>query len=108
METGTCARLVNDAFEIFEKNSQMTTIVLATMGPVYLTGEAFKAFGRERTRGMVVRLINEPQVTDKAVIFERGMHDTFKRLTALNKRVIFVIDNPELGFGPSSCVEKNI
>jgi hypothetical protein len=50
-------------------------------------------------------LTNNPEITDHAAIYAAGMSATLKRLIAKSKRVIFVLDIPELGFDPKACVD---
>jgi peptidoglycan/LPS O-acetylase OafA/YrhL len=41
--------------------------------------------------------------SDNSVIFQKSMRVTFQKLLRANKRVIYVIDIPELGFSPETC-----
>ena len=77
------------------------------MGPVYLTGEAFKGKDPARVKGNGVVLITNPELKDKWLIYEIGMRNTLEKLTSLNKKVVFVIDVPELGFSPRFCHVNN-
>ena len=52
-------------------------------------------------------MITNPKLKDKWLIYEIGMRNTLERLTSLNKKVVFVIDVPELGFGPRFCHINN-
>jgi peptidoglycan/LPS O-acetylase OafA/YrhL len=100
---GTCVKEINKALDCFEKSSQMQTIVLASMGPVYLTGEAFKEMGIDRVIGLGVTLVTNKEIADRWRIYELGMRNTFTRLSSYNKQIVFVLDVPELGFEPQKC-----
>lgn len=103
-----CRRFVNSALELFENSDSMNTLILASMGPVYLTGKAFKGQGEARVTGLGLTLAGAPQLADRWEVFRTGMRDTLARLSAKNKKIIFVLDNPELGFDPNSCIDTQI
>ena len=101
---GNCRNSMNSSLSEFEKNKEMTGIILASMGPVYLTGEAFKGMDGLRVEGLGVTLSTHPEITDRWEIYTRGLRYTLERLTAQNKKILFVFDIPELGFDPRVCV----
>jgi hypothetical protein len=41
-------------------------------------------------------LLDRPEITDRSYIFEQGVREVINLLLSHNKRVIFVIDNPEI------------
>lgn len=102
---GACAKSMNAALEYFEKSSQMTGIILASMGPAYLSGEAFNGMDVARVTGDGVRLISRPDVTDRWDVYAHGMRSTLSRLSKANKKILFVLDVPELGFDPHACID---
>ena len=102
---GACAKSMNSALEYFEKNQRMQGIILSSMGPIYLSGEAFNNTGTERVRGDGVNLINHLEITNRWDVYAIGMRSTLTRLTEANKKILFVIDVPELGFDPQTCFD---
>jgi hypothetical protein len=67
---------------------------------LYLTGKGYgEAFDR------ILTLTNRPEISDFHEIFKIGMKDTIDKLLAKHKKVIFILDNPELGFNPQSCID---
>lgn len=103
---GVCRARVNASIELFERSETLNTIILGSMGPVYLTGETFMGMDKDRVTGLTVTISNHPEMTDRWKIYETGMRETLDRLLAKNKKVIFVMDVPELGFQPSTCVDS--
>lgn len=101
---GDCARAMNQALDTFEKSKHLRMIILASMGPVYLTNESFRNSDPERTEGQEVILETDRALKDRWTIFETGMRNTLRRLTHTGKAVLFVIDVPELGITHRSCV----
>lgn len=101
---GECVRLMNAALEEFARDPKWRTLVLSTMGPVYIDGTPFRGKDPARVRGLGVVLTHDPSVLSRAVVFERGMRETLARLSTLpGKRVVFVIDVPELGLEEREC-----
>ena len=52
----------------------------------------------------VFKLINNPNLKDKKQVWEIAMRKTLDSAIENNKEVVFVIDNPSLGFDPKSCI----
>jgi peptidoglycan/LPS O-acetylase OafA/YrhL len=96
---------MDKAFALAERTASIHTVILASMGTVYFTNTTFNGYGATRVQGQVVQLVNRPDVTDSWKMLDIAMRDTFKRLLASGKQVIFVLDVPELGFRPQSCVD---
>lgn len=74
-------------------------------GAIYLSGEGFKYPSDARTVGLGVKLLSHPEVTDRWEVYSYGLRNTLIRLSAANKKILFVIDTPELGFDPKSCFD---
>ncbi len=78
-------------------------MILSSMGPVYLTGEAFRGKDLARVRGMQITFDLAPNVEDRWELYELAMRNTLTRLSKSGKKIIFVIDVPELGVDPLFC-----
>jgi peptidoglycan/LPS O-acetylase OafA/YrhL len=100
---GICSAAMNKALKHFEEDSRLNTIILSSMGPVYLTGETFKGMDPARVTGLVVTLDTDKRIKDRWQVYETGMRNTLRKLVATKKHVIFVIDVPELGVEPINC-----
>ena len=103
---GSCINAMNAAFDKAENDPNIRAVILTGMGPVYLSGETFHDPDISRVTGQRVILKNRPDITDPWEVYRLGMIETLTRLNNLNKVVIFVIDVPELGFDPHSCLEN--
>ena len=68
------------------------TVIMVTKGH-YLTNNNW-----------VFKLISNQNIKDKKKVWEIGMRKTLNEAIANNKEVIFVIDNPSLGFDPKLCI----
>ena len=52
----------------------------------------------------IFELISDPNVINRSKIWEIGMRKTLDSALSNNKKVIFVIDNPNLKFDPKQCL----
>ena len=101
---GTCEKKMRNALEIFERDDELRTIILTSMGPVYLDGTPFRDHGRERITGLGLTLSSEPSLVDRWEIFEKGLRSTLDRLSKNErKNIIFALDVPELGIDEHEC-----
>ncbi len=99
-----CADKENRALKFAEEHESIRTVIMSFRGPLYLTG---KGYGEvEANTDRVLTLTNRPKISDNYQIFEIAMRATIKRLLSKNKKIIFVLDNPELGFDPKSCLDS--
>jgi len=102
-EKGACERFAGRAITTAIAAPQVEVVVLASMGPVYLTGEAFRGFDEARVTDDGLVLMEQPRVTDRWEVYEIGLRNTLHTLARANKRAVVVIDVPELGIEPQNC-----
>ena len=101
--TDPCVASINKAVEIASR-PHINTVILASRGPLYLTG---RGFGDLDVHNRYIANPKYPNVKDPTQIFEIGMRDSLSRLQKANKKVIFVLDVPEIGFEPKRCLQGN-
>lgn len=104
-----CPVGINPALETAMATDSIHTVVLASRGPLYLDKTGFflsDDFADEKGHGRVLRNRDRPEIEDHYQIWETAMRRTLDRLTRTGKRIVFVLDNPELGFDPKSCVDS--
>ena len=95
---GACAKKINGYLDALSKVSQPSTVILSSMGPVYLDGKTFNGKDTDRIRGLGVELITDRAVTNHYEVWEIGMRQTLKELSSNPKlKIIFAMDVPELG-----------
>ena len=72
--------------------------IMSVMGPPYISNTPFLGAGDLRIEGQVVEMIDRPELTDPAQIYETGLRRTLEELSTLERaEIIFTIDIPELG-----------
>jgi len=75
------------------------------MGPVYLDNTEFSLIDTGRTKEQGVIDLTDIENKDRYKIYENGLNRTIKELIKANKKIIFVLDVPEMKFRPQSCVD---
>lgn len=94
-----CAAYGARALDFAEAQAGIRTVVLASRGPLYITGKGFHEVEHDRSLSIAA----QPAVSDTAQIYAAGLRATLQRLQRAGKRVVFVFDIPELGFPPLDC-----
>ena len=102
---GECMNLMNLNLEAVQK-SNAQIIVMTSGGPSNLSNEGFLGRNDPRIIGRVMNYQGRPDLTDKLLIYEAAMRSTFDVLLNHRKKIIFVIDTPELGFEPQTCIKN--
>jgi len=95
---GDCASKINGWLDSVIARDPDALLILSSMGPVYLDGETFRGKDPARVTGLGVTLVTDPDIKDRYRVYEIGMHQTLKALSALRRtKVIVALDIPELG-----------
>lgn len=100
--TTLCADVMREVLNYVVDSPSIHTVILASRGPLYTTGRGFGEIEHGHNRYIRDRL--DPANTNYPAIFAASMDRTLSRLHSAGKDVAFVLDVPELGFDPRSCV----
>ena len=103
-----------DAYQYIFKDENIKTVILANF-PI----EWFDVVDKDKnviesyyqkTNGGIrgIEDITDPAEQDRNVLLERGLRRTFDALKANNKKVIFVMDNPDFYYDPNICIERPV
>lgn len=95
---GACAKKINGHLDQIIAKNPKATIILSSMGPVYIDGKPFNNKDYARVTGLGVELITDKSIKNRGKVFEIGLRTTLAELSQLKNAVIVVaIDIPELG-----------
>ena len=94
-----CDALVKQVADAILRYGSIRTVVLATRGPYYFTGEGFGVEGKSR----YAIVPSGGKAGTQSEMFRDGYSDFVSKLTLMKKEVVFVIDEPELGENPAGC-----
>lgn len=86
-------------------NPDISTIILSSRGAQSVTGRGFGSVASEANKRLTLSLPDRPDLKNNADVFKFSMRDTISRLVSSGKQIVFVIDVPEIGFGPKSCID---
>jgi peptidoglycan/LPS O-acetylase OafA/YrhL len=81
-------------------SKEVKVVILAARGPMYITGKGYK----ETRKNIKLSLLAHPEERDPAEVFKQGLRSTLSQLQSAGKRTIVLLDVPELGFDPKSCL----
>ena len=97
-----CHTLAIETLAILAKYPSIKTVVLSSRGPFYFSGEGY---GIEGPNSYSIFAL-DGSMKSQAEMFEDGYSKFITNLISLHKKVVFVIDPPELGEDPKGCLVK--
>ncbi len=101
-DNNSCILTADDYIRFFSSPSDtVKTVIIASRGASYISGHDM---GDGRLRWNLVSLQAQEKAASRHALFLAGTSRMIDFLEARGKRVIFFIDNPELGFDPKSCM----
>lgn len=100
-----CAGPVDAMIDFAVHEPAIRTIIFSARGPRYMSGEGFGAVdsGSVPKRIWWARL---PPTTPQPEMYAETLHNTLSLLNASGKKVVLLVDWPELGFDPRSCLTR--
>jgi SGNH domain (fused to AT3 domains) len=101
-----CEKKINAALDYASREPSVKTVLLASRGPVYITGKGFGSVEASYDRRL--RLTTHPEMTDLAEIYAQAMRETLGRLIKAGKQVIVLVEVPEMGFDPIVCAPSRM
>lgn len=101
--SGRCTRFTGSSLAFLENDKSVDRVVISSMGPVYLTGEAYRVKVNTRVDGLNLIYIPNKGLTDRWRIYELALRDTLTEISSFNKKIVFVLDIPEIGSSPTGC-----
>lgn len=101
-----CYQVTEEAIATARDVASVNTVVLVSRGPLYFSG---KGFGIEETDVRFQGWTVEPLVAPAAPMssqqaFVNGYVEVSRRLVALGKKVVLMIDVPEFSIHPEYCI----
>jgi peptidoglycan/LPS O-acetylase OafA/YrhL len=98
-----CLAISRRAMGFLQHDENVDTVVMSNMGPTYLTGSVFRVKHDELEEGLEVKDIANKQLIDRWEIYELALRDTLKKIISYHKKVVFVLDIPEISASPADC-----
>ena len=97
-----CNPVTEQTLDYVLAHPQIKTVIMTARGPIHVLGTGFGE--AEAGRSVTLAARSHPDWQGNAMLYARLMEQTFARLTAAGKQVVWIIDPPELGFDPTRCV----
>lgn len=100
-----CSGPVNAMIAFAVHEPAIRTIIFSARGPRYMSGDGF---GAVDSRSVTKRIwwVRLPQTTPQPEMYAETLHNTLSLLNASGKKVVLLVDWPELGFDPRSCLTR--
>ncbi|MBC7841498.1 MAG: acyltransferase [Gemmatimonadaceae bacterium] len=98
-----CRRASQLAHAAVRSDSSISTVLLVSRGPAYITGAGFGV----DTQRPVVPVAVRTSLTDTLALaraFDAGLEQSVQSFVDAGKRVILVVGVPEIGFLPEECL----
>jgi peptidoglycan/LPS O-acetylase OafA/YrhL len=108
-EKRACAESIEKIVSALEKNHRIDALVLATRGPQYITGTGFgpaEAHYDYPPLASSEKDVSQVLGRHPADIFETGLENTIDRLSRQGIPIVYVLQVPELGVSPNTCIER--
>ncbi len=106
-EPGKCAEYINQSLDEIVNSKFVKSVILTSMGPVYLDNTAFQQQHEIRIRRQFVLDLEDPTIRDRYLIYKNGFKRTVEELLENDKEVYFIIDIPELGRQFRRCLIRD-
>jgi peptidoglycan/LPS O-acetylase OafA/YrhL len=87
------------------KSPSVKIIIISFRGVINLTSKDFQSDREISIPDRHFTVKGESQELDLHSAFDKAMRGTLEKLVSSHKEIIFVVDNPELGFHPKECVD---
>jgi hypothetical protein len=93
------------ALDYVARTESIKTVILANRGAFNIEGSGFGTLGKEQFIKKL-EMVSRPDLKDNESIFREATYLFIERLVKTGKRIIYVVDTPELGFHPLSCLVR--
>jgi SGNH domain (fused to AT3 domains) len=103
-ESDNCRQRMNGQLNFVLSEPAIGIVFLLARGPLYISGHGYGDV--EKNTRTFLRRPGEKAKSAYNDLYEKALAETVNRLLAAGKKVVFVIDNPELGFDPLSCIQS--
>jgi hypothetical protein len=98
-EKETCSDNMRDALNFAIQSNEINTVLLMSRGSWYIHGGELNS----KQDTFKISILNNESIKNRSEIFYTGLHNTISKILESGKKVILVVDNPELGFNPKHC-----
>jgi peptidoglycan/LPS O-acetylase OafA/YrhL len=105
-EDKICTEVAWQILGAARSHPEIQNVVISTRGPIYFSGSAFGVETQDpgRNNWQIESLEKNDATTTNQERFLRGFSQTISRLEGYGRTVTFVIDIPELGIDPQTCI----
>lgn len=100
-----CRDLTAKALQIALSDPGIKTIVLVSRGPSYVSGRGWGEVDAKNIK--LIDVLDRDEHDSNREVFEHALERTIQAVEATGKKLVLVLDNPELGFRPQECYSSD-
>lgn len=105
-EMELCSHRIEQILDILVQEKRIEQVLIATRGPVYITGNGFGPAEKATTNIHVKSMYGQEKNVSYHQIFFNGLSKSIDRIIKSDKKVYYFLENPELGMLPKSCLGR--
>jgi peptidoglycan/LPS O-acetylase OafA/YrhL len=105
-ETILCSNKIEQILSSVAKEKNIEKILIATRGPVYITGHDFGPAKKIFNPAFQIKSIRKQEIDTSREIFFSSLNKTIGYIIKNDKKVAYFMENPELGMLPKNCLGR--
>jgi peptidoglycan/LPS O-acetylase OafA/YrhL len=105
-ETTLCSSKIEQILSLVTKEKNIEKILIATRGPVYITGHDFGPAKKMFNPAFQIKSVHTQEIDTSREVFFDGFNKTIGYIIKNNKKVAYFMENPELGMLPRNCLGR--
>jgi hypothetical protein len=97
---------IEQILQLLAKEKNIGQVLIATRGPVYITGQGFGPAKNRFNPGAQIKSMNNPKTDSSREAFFDGLNKTVDYIIKSDKKIAYFLENPELGMLPRNCLGR--
>ena len=93
--------------EYITRAESIKTVIISNRGVFNIEGTGFGTIENEKFIKRL-ELISNPSINNNELVYQKGLYDFLTKLEKTGKNIIYIVDNPEMGFDPVTCLRRPI
>lgn len=105
-EMELCSSKIEQILKILIQEKRIEIVLIATRGPVYITGNGFGPAGKADVNQHIKSINGQQEINSTYQIYFDGLNKTIKYIASSDKKISYFLENPELGILPKNCLGR--
>ncbi|MCX7760503.1 MAG: acyltransferase [Hydrogenothermaceae bacterium] len=107
-ELNNCKKSIDEIYKVIENLPKIDTVFISTRIAIYFSGIGFGEVEKGWTDNpaQFKQYYIENKNYNREEVFAESIDKTFRYFSLKKYRIVFILENPELGFDPSTCIAR--